>query len=208
VAARVVCSASLMCLQRMGPRSGIQIAYKVAVVMGTEGYALWDTIRAVALEEGVELFDIELPSDTRRGGVLRVYITKNVSSQQPVEVADGEDEEGGAVRGGISFEDCVRVSKRLLDMDEQQELIPPNCTLEVSSPGINRKLRLPEHFAGAVGERVRVKFRDPETGATLVMHGHIRGSDGRVVTVENEAKKGDVTIALQDVKEARVDFKF
>jgi ribosome maturation factor RimP len=172
--------------------------------MATEGYALWDTIRAVALEEGVDLFDIELPADTRRGGVLRVYITKTASEEKSAEAVDGD----GAARSGISFEDCVRVSKRLLDIDEQQELIPQNCTLEVSSPGINRKLRLPAHFAGAVGERVRVKFRDPETGATLVMHGHIRGSDDRTVTVENEAKKGDVTIAFQDVKEARVDFKF
>jgi ribosome maturation factor RimP len=172
-----------------------------------EGSTLWNTIREVALEEGVELFDIDLPSDTRRGGVLRVYITKGSANVTPVEKLEGDDGEAAA-RGGISFEDCVRVSKRLLDIDEQQELIPQNCTLEVSSPGINRKLRLPRHFAQAVGERVRVKFRDPETGATLVMHGHIRGADDRAVTVENEAQKGDVVIALHDVKEARVDFKF
>ena len=178
--------------------------------MATEGDSLWDTIRAVALEEGVELFDIEVPSDTRRGGVLRVYISKQASEVQASEASEANEANDGEVptRGGVSFEDCVRVSKRLLDIDEQQELIPQNCTLEVSSPGINRKLRLPEHFAGAVGERVRVKFRDPETGATLVMHGHIRGSDERAITVENEAKKGEVKIALQDVKEARVDFKF
>jgi ribosome maturation factor RimP len=170
-----------------------------------EGSRLWDTIREVALEEGVELFDIDVPSDTRRGGVLRVYITKD--SAGAVDIADAPGEELAA-RSGISFEDCVRVSKRLLDIDEQQELIPQNCTLEVSSPGINRTLRLPRHFSRAVGERVRIKFRDPSTGATLVMHGHIRGADESSVTVENEAKKGDVVIAFRDVKEARVDFKF
>lgn len=181
--------------------------------MGLEGSALWNTIEQVAREEGVVLFDVELPADTRRGGTLKVFITKPkslvVTEEVPPEVV-ADDEDGGDLidRGGISFEECVRVSKRILDIDEQSELIPGNCTLEVSSPGINRKLRLPEHFIGAVGERVKIKFRNVATAVVTVVNGYIRTASDDSVTVEAESGKESFQIPLSEVKEARVDFKF
>lgn len=180
--------------------------------MGLEGTSLWSTIEGIAREEGVELFDIELPLDTRRGGTLRVFITRpagagetSVKRLEPkVDEAEGVDVQ----RGGISFEDCVRVSKRILDLDEQQEVIPGNCNLEVSSPGINRKLRLPAHFSGAVGERVRVKFRSTETGATVVLTGIVREASSDAVQVMGEGKSEVASILFSEIKEARVDFNF
>jgi len=180
--------------------------------MGLEGTSLWKTIEQVALEVGVVLFDIDLPSDTRRGGTLKVFITRPLAPGAKVPerkigeelVEDGEDVD----RGGISFEDCVRVSKRILDLDEQSELIPGNCTLEVSSPGINRKLRLPEHFKGAVGERVKVKFKNSESGATVVITGYVREASSDSVIVEAESGKESFEIPFVNLKEARVDFKF
>ncbi len=186
----------------------------VLFAMSLEGTPLWSTIDSIVREEGVQLFDIDLPSDTRRGGALKVFITRpkvsgaNVDGDSVPEPADAESEDGEVVRGGISFEDCVRVSKRILDLDEQQEIIPGNCTLEVSSPGINRKLRLPEHFQGAVGERIKVKFRNTESGAMVVMHGIVREASERVVQVEGEVKKECVNIPFSEIKEARIDFKF
>jgi len=179
------------------------------VDMGLEGTSLWSTIEGIAREEGVELFDLELPVDTRRGGTLRVFITRpagvgEVAVKRPEPEAEGADVQ----RSGISFEDCVRVSKRILDLDEQQEVIPGNCTLEVSSPGINRKLRLPAHFSGAVGERVRVKFRNTETGATVVLTGIVREASSDVVQVAGEGKGDTVSIPFSAIKEARVDFNF
>jgi ribosome maturation factor RimP len=180
--------------------------------MGLEGTSLWKTVEQVALEEGVVLFDLELPSDTRRGGALKVFITRPVADGSNPQEREGERESAGnaedGARGGISFEDCVRVSKRILDLDEQSELIPGNCTLEVSSPGINRKLRLPEHFKGAVGERVKVKFKNDESGATVVVNGYIRDASSDSVRVEAESGKESFQIPLRNLKEARVDFKF
>jgi ribosome maturation factor RimP len=191
--------------------------------MNVVSSSLWDRVREVALSQGVELFDLDVPTDTRRSGVMRVYITKPAVSQAAATAvspaaatavsqtaADGEgnadSSEGG--KGGITFEDCVRVSKRLLDLDEQEELIPAHCTLEVSSPGINRSLRLPDHFVGAIGERVRVKFRSEDTGATRVVHGYIREASGEQIALEGEAKNERIEIPLREIKEARVDFKF
>jgi ribosome maturation factor RimP len=95
-----------------------------------------------------------------------------------------------------------------LDLDEQQEIIPGNCTLEVSSPGINRKLRLPDHFSGAVGERVKVKFRSGEAGSTVVVNGVIREASLESIRLQPEGKEESVQIPLDQIKEARVDFKF
>jgi ribosome maturation factor RimP len=175
---------------------------------------LWDAIEAIAKEEGVDLFDLDIPgggADGGSGGILRVYITRSKSSPDVHVPADDSheegDESGPSNRTGVSFEDCVRVSKRILDVDEQTGLIPEGCLLEVSSPGINRRLRHSGHFRDAVGERVKVKFRDP-SNAYRTVTGTLRGVEGDSATVESEERGEVLSFHLRDVKEARVDFKF
>jgi ribosome maturation factor RimP len=169
-----------------------------------EQTAMWRMIDEVATSEGVQLFDIEFPSDggaSGRSGVVRVYITKPVSAE-----SEGS-EEAPERRSSVTFEDCVRVTKRLLDIDEAEPFVPASCVLEVSSPGINRTLRLPVHFVGAVGERVRMKFRNAQN-AYQVVTGQLRSADEQTLEIESEEKKEVLVVKLSEVKEARVDFKF
>ena len=171
---------------------------------GIEETPLWRMIDEVVASEGVELFDIEFPRDggaSGRSGVVRVYITRN--SSEVIDPDAGSPER----RGGVTFEDCVRVTKRLLDVDEENAFVPESCVLEVSSPGINRTLRLATHFAGAVGERVRLKFRNAQ-GSYQVLTGLLRSFTEGVLEVEGEDKKELLHVPLSDVREARVDFKF
>lgn len=171
---------------------------------GIEGSPLWKTIEGVAKAEGVELFDIDFPRDggaSGRSGVVRVYITKKAESSSLIT----DDESVG--KGGVTFEDCVRVTKKLLDLDEQEAFVPDSCVLEVSSPGINRTLRLPEHFEGAVGERIRIKFRNAQNTYQVVT-GLLRSARGKEIEVAGEELKEPLHVNLDDVKEARVDFKF
>jgi ribosome maturation factor RimP len=163
--------------------------------------SLWNTIREVAESEGVQLFDLDMPGEG--GGALRVYITRPMARTE-----GGEDSSPSERRGGVSFEDCVRVSKRLLDIDEESAIIPENCLLEVSSPGINRRLRRPEHFAGAVGERVKVKFRVPDENSPRVVTGTVESFEGEVFKLKSEDKGEVFSVHLSDVKEAKVDFRF
>jgi ribosome maturation factor RimP len=176
------------------------------IAEGIENTPMWRMIGEVAASEGVELFDIEYPRDggaSGRSGVVRVYITNSAAV-----MAEGS-EESPERRNSVTFEDCVRVTKRLLDIDEQNAFVPASCVLEVSSPGINRTLRLPVHFDGAVGERVRLKFRNAQ-GSYQVVTGHMRAVTNGVLEVEVEEKKHKETLSipLAEVKEARVDFKF
>ena len=171
--------------------------------IGVETTPIWKMIGEVVCSEGVELFDIEVPRDggaSGRSGVVRVYITKTPVAAEGAESAPER-------RGGVTFEDCVRVTKRLLDVDEKEGFVPPSCVLEVSSPGINRALRLPAHFAGAVGERIRAKFRNAQN-TYQVISGVLRVFQGGVLEIEGEGKGQAHLINLCDVKEARVDFKF
>lgn len=182
--------------------------------------SLWSVIHAVALEEGVELFDIDMPGEggeSEGRGLLRVYITRDRSKDaQSVEPAAPISEDGTVLpaevlRTGVLFEECVRVSKRLLDIDESDGLIPDNCLLEVSSPGVNRRLRRVEHFVGAIGERVRVKFRGENNSGdktSQTVTGLLRSVIGETLEIDGEEKSGAVSVSLCDVKEARIDFKF
>jgi ribosome maturation factor RimP len=91
----------------------------------------------VAHSEGLDIFDVEWKIGKQR--LLRVYIDRPPSPTEPVERA-------------ISHNDCERVSQQLSAILDVEDLVPgPGYVLEVSSPGLDRKLMKPadyERFAG------------------------------------------------------------
>lgn len=158
---------------------------------------LWKLLEELIQREGVSLFDFDLPSGG--GGVLRVFIDipKDASSEENAK--------------GVQHSHCAAVSQRIINHPRVEEILPGRTTLEVSSPGINRKLSRTEHFQGAVGERVRVTYRLPETGKTTVT-GLLQSFDGQILDIEAEGKKGDplqkISVPFRDVEVARIDFLF
>ncbi len=92
----------------------------------------------------MEIVDIEFRHESGRAGrVLRLYVDKG---------------------GGANLDDISRVSRALSDALDAEDTIEGAYTLEVSSPGINRPLRRPEHFARFVGKKIRVRTRDMING--------------------------------------------
>lgn len=121
-------------------------------------------------------------------------------------------------KSGINVDDCASVSKKLtLDESFAGEL-PEEWVIEVSSPGINRKLSRPEHFVGAVGERVKltVSSFDRQSGPGEIkgakgrntLRGLLVSFDGSRLELEDESLKEKVSVLLPNVHEARVDFQF
>src|SRR4051812_16438219 len=95
--------------------------------------------RAVA-NTGIDLVEVEL----RGGGkarLLRVYIDKP---------------------GGVTHADCELVSQRFGQLLDEEEAIPgeEGYTLEVSSPGVERKLSKPRDFERVVGQSIRIAWRE------------------------------------------------
>ena len=105
----------------------------------------WEISEAILKNEGLELVDVEY---LREGGrwVLRLYIDK-----------PGSDEKGK----GVDLEDCQRASHAVETALEVAEVVPHEYSLEVSSPGIERPLTRPEHFARYLGRKVHVKTFGP-----------------------------------------------
>ena len=105
---------------------------------------IWELASSLSETEGMEIVDIELHRGGMRGGsLLRVYLDKP---------------------GGANVDDLSRVSRQLSAVLDEHDLIDGAYTLEVSSPGINRPLRRPEHFTRFIGKRIRVRTRDMVNG--------------------------------------------
>jgi ribosome maturation factor RimP len=102
---------------------------------------------------------------------------------------------------GITVDDCERVSRdvaALLDVDDP---IPTAYTLEVSSPGFDRVLRLPAHFERFVGERVFVELKAPRAGRKRYT-GLLQGVT--VTGIELEVDKQKVEVPFEEIAKARL----
>ncbi|MBW1829958.1 MAG: ribosome maturation factor RimP [Deltaproteobacteria bacterium] len=93
-------------------------------------------------EMGFELVDIEYLSERGRW-VLRIYADR---------------------KGGITLDDCARVSRELGNFIDVKDVIQHEYVLEVSSPGLNRPLKKEKDFLRAVGKKVKVKMFVPLKG--------------------------------------------
>jgi len=110
---------------------------------------------------------------------------------------------------GVDLEtitDVTRAVSPIVDpIMERATTIGGSYLLEVSSPGVERALRLPEHYAGALGEEVSVKFHT--TAGPKRVRGVLRGFDGTSCVVECD-DGGREEIAVADVTQARTVFEW
>ncbi len=129
---------------------------------------------------GLDLYDLELS-----GGTLNVV----------VRASDGLDVE--------RLSEATRALSAWLD---ENDPIEGRYVLDVSSPGLERRLRTPEHFASAVGEVVTLRERRSGE-ATRRLQGVVRAADERSVTLD-DAELGPLVISLEDVERARTVFEW
>lgn len=103
--------------------------------------------------------------------------------------------------GGVNVDDCAELNRYLSDILDVHDLIRDSYVIEVSSPGLDRPLKKPEHFAWAVGKEVRLNLRRPSSEDRVAI-GVLAAFDGRELTL----KVGDENriIPLEDVARARL----
>jgi ribosome maturation factor RimP len=112
---------------------------------------------------GLELLGIEyLPQPG--GSLVRLYIDADAKG-----VAEGK---------GVGIEECEAVSREVSAQLDVEDPITGNYTLEVSSPGLERPLFTPAHFARFVGESAKVGLKLPQDGR--------RRFTGRIISVTGE----------------------
>jgi ribosome maturation factor RimP len=134
-------------------------------------------------ELGFELVEVEFAPGPG-GGTLRIYIDKPEGAEK-----------------GIDVEDCGDVSHVLSDLLDADDPFPGRYSLEVSSPGTDRVLRTPEHFARFVDNRVKVELLAPRDGRKRYT-GVLRRADGE--SIEMEVDNFSVSIRLAEISRARL----
>lgn len=136
--------------------------------------------RALLTPLGLDLYDVELA-----GGSLVV----SVSSPN-----------------GVTVDDLTRASGALSVWLDEHDPIPGRYTLDVASPGLERKLRTAAQYAQAVGDTVTLReIRDPEP--TRRLEGRLTASTETTVTVEDRTL-GSVTVPIDRIERARTVFEW
>ena len=109
----------------------------------------------------LELYDIE-----RRGGTIRVTIDSHADPDESITLDD------------------IALATRLISRElDHEDPVAGHYTLEVSSPGLERQLRTPEHFVRSVGSTVALRLRDVEATERRV-EGTLVAADGHSISVD------------------------
>lgn len=133
-----------------------------------------DRVRSLAepilADRGLELVDLEFRREGR-GWTLRLYMDR---------------------AGGVTLDDCQRVSQELGDHLDVADLIPYSYNLEVSSPGLDRPLTRDADFLRFAGKAARITTSEAIQGQRN-FHGRLAG-----------LADGEVLLDLADGRQARI----
>lgn len=98
---------------------------------------------------------------------------------------------------GVDLGDCERVSRAVSAVLDVEDPIPGHYDLEVSSPGLNRKLTKIEHFQRFTGETLKVQMRFPIAGRKR-FRGRLLSSDDTNIVVDVDGKPYTLPMATID----------
>jgi ribosome maturation factor RimP len=124
---------------------------------------------------GYELSDLEVKIGGKQG-VLRLFIDKP---------------------DGVGLDDCEKVSQAVSALLDVEDPLPGHYNLEVSSPGLDRKLTKAEHFQRFTGETVKVQMRFPIEGRRR-FRGTLVSSDDEKIVVEVDGEAHTLPVATID----------
>lgn len=142
---------------------------------------IWGLVEPYLAAERLELDDLEL-SGHGRDRVLRVTV-------------DGED---------VDLDRLAELSRGLSRLLDDEPALQDRYQLEVSSPGLERKLRRPGHYRKSIGREVVVKSMEIDHKTTH--RGELTGVDEASFTVETE--QGPITISYDAVVSAKTVFRW
>ena len=124
---------------------------------------------------GYEVVDVEVRLGVG-GGLVRLFIDKP---------------------DGVDLDDCEKVSLAVSALLDVEDPVPGNYNLEVSSPGLDRKLTKPSHFQWFAGETVKVQTRFPIEGRRR-FRGTLVSSDDENIVVEVDGESHSLPLKTID----------
>ncbi len=156
----------------------------------------------VARSEGLEVVDVEWKIGKQR--FLRVYIDRLWPA-----APEAAGEAAGTRAGAISHADCERISQQLSVILDVEELVPgPGYILEVSSPGLDRKLTKAADFERFRGRLAKISTAEPVGNATF-FEGRLAGLTDQKVRLELKGKEArTVELPLELIRKAQLVVEF
>ena len=139
---------------------------------------------------GVQIYDVEYVKEGT-DWYLRAYIDKE---------------------GGVTIDDCEKVSREASEVMDQEDFIEDAYILEVSSPGLGRTLKKDKHLEKSIGQKVEIKTYKP-IEKQKEFSGVLEKFDSESITIslEETEKQGNgkkMTFARGDVALIRLAFDF
>jgi len=136
---------------------------------------------------GVEIYDVEY---VKEGAdyYLRAYINKP---------------------DGVNILDCENVSRALSDALDAADFIPDAYILEVSSPGLGRKLTKDRHLEASIGEEVEIKLYKPMEGTkTKELSGFLVDYDDKTLSIEINEDEEPMKLERSSIASIRLALDF
>jgi ribosome maturation factor RimP len=183
----------------------------------------------VAASSGLEIVDIEFHGGGK-GRVLRLFIEKNAEGRRALEQQMAAAAQAGEKvpspaswdqLAGITHEDCANYSRELGTILDVEDAIPGGeYLLEVSSPGLDRKLVKPTDFQRFSGSKVKIMTREPIAGnrhfegrvralddtriALDVERGKTKGKNKKKNVAQDDGSGPAIEIAMSNIERARL----
>ncbi len=146
--------------------------------------AVRNILEPIVVQHGIEVVDVKISNEEGRW-ILRVTID---------------------CEGGVTVQHCTTVSRELSVHLDVEDLIPLKYNLEVTSPGLTRRLRDEKDFARFVGRAVKIKTNRKVSGRRNI-RGTLQGYDEGLVRI-NLGDGITLDVPIEDISSARLDFSF
>lgn len=136
---------------------------------------------------GLEIYDIDYS-----GGTLKVVL--DTPPGQP---------------GGVSLDDLALVTRQLGRELDHSDPVPGRYTLEVTSPGLERALRRPQHYVREIGKTVNIRLHAAVNGTRRVQ-GELVAATNDTVTIRNDESTdmSTIDIRIDAIERARTVFQW
>ena len=145
-----------------------------------------DLAEAVARRRSLRLWDVEVGGQPGRA-IVRVFV-------------DADD--------GVDLDTVAEVSEEISRGLDLRDPIPGRYTLEVSSPGLERTLKAPDHWRASVGKKVVVKTKEKLVGDSHRLDATVDATTADAVVLRKETDGGTVEVPFEAIRSARTVFEW
>jgi len=158
-----------------------------------------------------------MPEPNRQEIVAKIMeIAERVGGSEGIEIVDVQLLGGGNARllrmyidkpAGVTHADCELISHQVGTILDMEDVVPGDSyTLEVSSPGLERKLSRPQDFERFAGQKAKVLLREPVENQKR-WEGTLAGISDGIIALEPSAGR-TIRFPLTQVEKANLKFEW